>query len=53
MVINSLEKLGGGRIRITCTYTRDAAIRCVYEAVENPNSCIGYMLTDAHYSYAE
>ena len=50
LTIDSLEKLGGGRIRITCTFTWSQTVRCVYEAVENSDSCIGYTLTDAQYT---
>lgn len=53
LTIDNLERTGSGTIRIYATYRASMTLSCVYEAVENPDSYIGYTLTGVSYSYKE
>lgn len=53
LTLDKLENLGEGKIRICATYRADVTLSCVYEAVKNPDSYIGYTLTGVSYTFAE
>lgn len=52
LTVDKLERTGRDTICIYATYSGSKTLSCVYEAVENPDSYIGYTLTGVRYSYA-
>ena len=53
LTVEYIEDLGEGKVAIHAKYEREFTLECVYTAQKNPDSIIGYTLTDVSYGFAE